>query len=90
MFKRILLLLAFLVPVVLVAQISEKEIISAIKQNPALLDTPQAKAEMIKRGLDKTKIMSKVKTNFAQEKDKEEYITNDINTTINIDQNNTV
>ncbi len=44
----------------LYAQPSVTQVMSAVKQNPALLDTPAAKAEMSKRGIDKSEALNKI------------------------------
>ncbi len=59
MFKKIFLISCVLISFSL-AQISQSAAISAIKTNPALLNTPQAQAEMAKRGISKSEVLSKI------------------------------
>ena len=47
----------------LFAEPSIVEVEQAIKANPALLDTPQAKAEMAKRGITKEQVQQKLNSN---------------------------
>ncbi len=65
MLKKFIVLVSLFITF-LFAQLSQSQIISAIKSNPALLDTPKAKAELKKRGISKDEILSKLETKNIQ------------------------
>lgn len=77
--KKILLFCGIFVST-LVAQSDVTQAITAIKSNPKLLDTPQAKIEMQKRGLDKTQVLSQIKTKdqIENNRNKTTFIENNI------------
>lgn len=58
MLKLLMIMGLFIIS--LSAEPTMSEVITQVKQNPALLDTPQAKSEMSKRGLDKGDVLSKI------------------------------
>jgi len=60
MFKKVFSILILLVSTVLLAQPNRAEVISAIKSNPAILNTPQAQMEMQKAGVDRQTVLDKV------------------------------
>lgn len=59
MLKKIIFLLSLSVSIAFAAP-SQEEVINAVKSNPALLNTPQAQAEMAKRGVNKSDVLSKI------------------------------
>ncbi|MFK5881895.1 MAG: SLBB domain-containing protein [Sulfurospirillum sp.] len=59
MFKKSFLFITLFSSLVL-AGVSQTQVINAVKANPALLNTPQAKAEMAKRGISKSEVLSKI------------------------------
>ena len=65
--KKIFVLL-FVFVSCLFAQPTQSEIISAVKSNPALLDTPQAQAQMLKRGISKKQVLLKINNTTAPSK----------------------
>ncbi len=77
MFKKVLLLLIAL-SVCVVAQPTQSQAIQMIKSNPALLNTPQAKAEMAKRGISKSAVLQKVNETTTATSTQSIEATNDI------------
>ena len=59
MFKKIIFSIVILSTYIL-AEPTQAQAMTMIKSNPALLNTPQAKAEMAKRGIDKSQVLQKV------------------------------
>ena len=80
MIKFILLCVMFFT-IVLNAQPTVSEVVSAVKSNPALLDTPQAKAEMQKRGVNKDDVLKKVQAKDEKTSIEVEVVDNDIEDT---------
>jgi len=59
MFKKIIFLISLSVSIAFAVP-SQSVIINAVKANPALLDTPQAKAAMSEHGVSKETVLSKI------------------------------
>ena len=59
MFKKIIFSIVILSTYIL-AEPTQAQAMTMIKSNPALLNTPQAKAEMAKRGISKSQVLQKV------------------------------
>ena len=63
----------------LYANISDEQLKNAIKSNPNLLNTPQAQAEMQKRGISQDAILSKLNKDKSEEiDDNKKVIINDV------------
>ncbi|VAY86334.1 Capsule polysaccharide export protein [hydrothermal vent metagenome] len=88
MLKKIVLLLSLIISVAF-ALPSQGEAIKAIKANPALLDSPQAKAYMSKEGITKEAVLSKINASDTDAKIKktEEKSKNNINTNTSVNLN---
>ncbi len=68
MFKKVILFTGLFCSL-LFAEVSQSQAISAIRANPALLNTPQAQAEMSKMGISKSEVLSKMNTIKDAKKD---------------------
>ena len=73
MFKKIIILISLSLSIAFAVP-SQKELINAVKANPALLDTPQAKAEMSKNGITKNDILSKINAMDSNTTKKEKFV----------------
>ena len=82
MFIRIVLFLSLSLSIAF-SQPSQAEVISAVKSNPALLDTPQAKAQMQKMGISKSDVLTKLNSTNTKSNIKKENVKadNNINST---------
>lgn len=69
MLKKFLLIISFLVSSTF-AQISQSAAISAVQANPALLNTPEAKALMSEKGINKSEVLSKIAATKSKGEDK--------------------
>jgi len=65
-----LLFVAGLFSALLIAQPTTSQMVSAVKKNPSLLNTPEAQAELQKRGLSKTDVINKLKESKNLDKNK--------------------
>ena len=73
----------------LYANISDEQLKNAIKSNPNLLNTPQAQAEMQKRGISQDAILSKLNKDKSEEiDDNKKVIINDVDLSDKSDKTN--
>jgi len=77
MFKKIIFSIVILSTYIL-AEPTQAQAMTMIKSNPALLNTPQAKAEMAKRGIDKSQVLQKVNSIPSEENNTLIEVENDI------------
>ena len=77
MFKKIIFSIVILSTYIL-AEPTQAQAMTMIKFNPALLNTPQAKAEMAKRGIDKSQVLQKVNSIPSEENNTLIEVENDI------------
>ena len=69
MFKKVIVLVSLCFSFAF-AEVSQSVIVSEVKANPALLDSPAAQAEMAKRGVSKSDVLSKVASANSSVKNK--------------------
>jgi len=69
MFKKVIVLVSLCFSFAF-AEVSQSVIVSEVKANPALLDSPAAQAEMAKRGVSKSNVLSKVASANSSVKNK--------------------